>query len=349
MSNNCATIQRISQILPHPNADKLEIAEILGWRCVVKKGEFKEGDLVVYIQIDSIVPEREEFAFLGGHNRIKTIRLRQEISQGLVMPLSILSNVTVPISILNHEVGTDVSEILGITHYEKPIPAQLMGEIKGNFPTHLVPKTDEERIQNVPEILNELNGRECVATEKQNGTSSTFIWDGVEFWICSRNIAKKPGTDVYSQMAEKYKLEVVLKDAEEWYFVKTGDRNKFAIQGEICGPGLQSNQMGFSEVKLLVFDVYNISTGRYLDYHSMKSFCDYYKLETVPTLSIFTFGPSVHTMEFLLEMAKGNYEGTKNKREGIVIRPIENFYSQILRGRVSFKVLNTDFLLEHGE
>src|ERR1035441_5714277 len=93
--NNLATIQKILEIRPHNNADALEIAKVLGWQVVVKKGEFKAGDLVVYIVIDTVLPERAEFEFLRTkHFRIKPIRLRGEESAGICFPLNILPNYT---------------------------------------------------------------------------------------------------------------------------------------------------------------------------------------------------------------------------------------------------------------
>ena len=124
--NNLATIQKIREILPHNNADALEIAKVLGWNVVVKKGEFEAGDLCVYICIDSVVPETPEFEFLRNkHFRIKPIRLRGQESAGICFPLSILTNVrsveTPP------SIGEDVTDILKVVHYEKPVSAELAG------------------------------------------------------------------------------------------------------------------------------------------------------------------------------------------------------------------------------
>ncbi len=145
-----ATIATIDQILPHPNADTLELAKIRGWQVVVKKGEFQSGDLCVYCEIDAVMPERPEFEFLRDRKfRIKTIRLRGELSQGICFPLSILPMGEVYLEPLE---GDDVTEALGIQLHQPPIPACLSGDVNGVFPS-FIPKTDCERIQNHSWIL----------------------------------------------------------------------------------------------------------------------------------------------------------------------------------------------------
>lgn len=162
-----ASIQKIQEILDHSNADNLEIARIKGWQVIIRKGEFKEGDLCVYCEIDSVMPEKPEFEFLAPRKyRIKTTKLRGEISQGIAFPLSILNQgdwefglisisteekgYTPSIkrkgdsSILNEinlVPGLDVTEILGVTKYDPPIPACLGGTALGRFFSHSI-KTD---------------------------------------------------------------------------------------------------------------------------------------------------------------------------------------------------------------
>src|SRR3989344_1932208 len=138
-----ASVQKIKRLESIPEAEKIEKATVLGWSVVVKKGEFKVGGLCVYVEIDSILPARAEFEFLAQNKyRIKTVRLRGQVSQGICFSLSIL-----PAG--DYSEGTDVTEILGIVKYEPPIPAHLAGQIKGEFPS-FIPKTDEPRIQTIP-------------------------------------------------------------------------------------------------------------------------------------------------------------------------------------------------------
>ncbi|MFK7932768.1 MAG: RNA ligase (ATP) [Saprospiraceae bacterium] len=177
-----ASIQRIKALAPIPNADAIVRATVLGWQLVVRKDEFQVGDLCVYIEIDSVLPPRPEFEPIRQRtNRIKTIRLRGQISQGICFPLSILP-VGTPI-----EEDLDVTEILNITKYEPPIPAQLAGTMKGNFPS-FIPKTEETRVQVLANLLEKYAGEMCFVTEKLDGSSVTYYLNNDEFGVCSRNL-----------------------------------------------------------------------------------------------------------------------------------------------------------------
>ena len=329
-----ASIQKILDIKPIENADSLEKAYVLGWQVVVKKGEFKIGDSVVYVSIDSILPEKPEFAFLEKCKyRIKTIKLRGELSQGIVFPMSILP----PLTYLTYEVGQDVTEFIGVKHYEKQVPGVLGGENKGNFPPFF-PRTDEERIQNVPEVLNELRGKSYYISEKCDGTSCTIYYNRGEFGVCSRNMEKADTAEsVYWQMARKYDLE---KKMKEW-------GKNLAIQGEICGPGIQKNHLGLKENEFFVFDVFDIDDGKYMSTPHMTQIIRHFDLRAVPLVQ---FGEGFSfDLNDLLEKAKGKYTGTENDREGIVVRAMYGDFSEKMRKRISFKVLNNDFLLKEGE
>jgi RNA ligase (TIGR02306 family) len=344
-----ASIQKIIDIQPIENANAIEKAYVLGWQVVAKKGEFKVGDMVVYIQIDTVVPDKPEFAFLAKEKfRIKTIKLRGTLSQGIIFPLSILpvepyvkgeTEQTHTISLARDwKEGDDVSKVLEVTHYEKPVPGGFnQGDTKGSFP-RLFPKTDEERIQNVPEVLNELRGKSYYISTKCDGTSCTIYFNRGKFGVCSRNMEKKDSEgSVYWQMARKYDLE---KKMREW-------GANIAIQGEICGPGIQKNKLGLTEYTLFVFDVYDIDDGKYLPVSRMFQLVTMFDLNRVPLVQM---GEGfLYNQEQLLEMAKGKYIGTENDREGIVVRAMNGDFSEKLRNRISFKVLNNDFLLKEKE
>jgi len=329
-----ATIQKIIDVKPIENSDFLDVVKVLGWQVVTRKGDFSIGDLCIYIGLDTIVPnDNPNFSFLEkDHFRIKTKKLRGCLSQGIIFPLSIIPNE------LEKTVGMDVSEILGITHYEKPIPVSLRGVVRGNFPPH-IPKTDENRIQNYVDVLNELKGVQVYSTVKCNGTSITISINNGDFHICSRNNSFKieeNKENVYVKTALKYGLDKKLVDY----------KRNIAIQGELVGPGIQKNQMGLSDYKILVFNIYFIDRARYADYAEVLSICKDLELEVVPFIETFRFN---HTIEQLLEMTKGYYSGTKNFREGIVIRPLHEMFSTVMRGRMSFKVLNNMYLLKEKE
>jgi len=327
MNTNLATIQIITDIQSIPDADSIEVATVMGWKCVVKKDEFKIGDKCVYIGIDTIVPETPQFEFLRkAHFRIKTIRLRKQLSQGIIFPVTIIQNQQEWIE------GQDVTELIGVKKYEKQIPINLAGQIKRQFPSY-VPKTDEIMLQSILPVLDEIKDKEVYITVKCDGTSVTFINYNNEIDVCSRNLSlKETENNIYWKIYHKYNL---------------GDiPDGFAIQGEICGTGIQKNKLGLSEQELFVFNVYNIKQGKYLGYFDMIDFCKNYNLQTVPLIQVCKFD---FTLEQLLEMAKGKYKSGQN-REGIVIRPIIECYSKIIdekygmQGRMSFKVLNNDYL-----
>jgi len=330
MDTNLATIQTVTDIQPIPNADAIEVVSVLGWKCVAKKGEFKIGDKCVYIAIDTVVPDEPRFEFLRKvHFRIRTIRLRKQLSQGIVFPIGILQPG-------NYEVGQDVTAIIGVKHYEKPIPPNMAGEVKGNFPSH-TPKTDEIMVQSIPPILDEIRGKECYITVKQDGCSATFSHFNGEIDVCSRNLSwKESESNVFWKMFRKYNMENVLREV-----------GNYSVQAEICGPGIQENKLGLKEIEMFVFSVYDIQKGKYLDYQDYRSFCEKHHLPVVPLISVCTFD---FTMDKLIEMARGKYENGQ-PREGIVVRPVVECYSpsvdnhsSSLRGRMSFKVLNNDAL-----
>lgn len=344
-----ASIQQILDIQPIEGADSIEAALILGWQVVVQKGQFQVGDLVVYCEIDSILPEREEFEFLRKVGfRIKTIKLRGQISQGICFPLSILEGfIKHPrlSSILYFQSkGFDLTSILGIKKYDSPevsVKGQGMqvGLSGGLFPSY-IPKTDETRIQSTPSLLQKFNRALCYITTKIDGTSATFAIKGGLPWlkkffpgkisICSRNtIRKKDLPNIYWEMAKKYNIIGILK--------KYGN---IAIQGEIAGPGIQKNKLGLEEKQLFVFDVYDIKKKKYYNYFELDYFCSQNNLQMVPVEDS-NFNLTNRTIPELLDLAKGFYPNGHVK-EGIVLRTILSFGW----GRMSFKVINQDFLFK---
>ena len=120
MERKLATIQKISEIRPIPGADRIQVAlmEGLGWECVIKKDEFNVGDLVVYCEVDSVLPEEPQFEFLRERKfRIRIIKLQKQVSMGLILPITVLDGKIKPNNI---KTNTDVTEILGVTKYLSP-------------------------------------------------------------------------------------------------------------------------------------------------------------------------------------------------------------------------------------
>mgnify|MGYP001565948838 FL=1 len=332
------SIQQISKIEPIVNSDSLEKATILGWVVCVKKGEFKSGDLCVYCEIDSIMPEKPEFEFLRPRNfRIKTIRLRSQISQGLALPLT-----TLP-SLQDQKLGDDVTELLGVTQWQPKIPTCLAGKVKGAFPSFM-PKTDETRIQVLQDVLTRHKGTRCYITEKVDGTSITVYLKDSEFGVCSRNLELlEDGENAYWKVARSLQLESKLKAYGK----------NIALQGELIGNGIQGNKLGVTGQTILFFNVFDINSYKYLDYNEFITVCNDLTIETVPIINdCFVLADNISE---LVQLSTG--KSLLNKtiwREGIVIRPLtEAFDMQMAsgfgNGRLSFKVINPEFLITYGE
>ncbi len=322
-----AHIEKVLSVEPIEGADKIELVRILGWQCVSEKGALKPGDLAVYIEIDSILPNTNPaFEFMAGrHYKVKTAKFLGTLSQGLALPVEQL------LPYLFVKEGDDVTTLLGIKRPEEADGLQLGGENVGLFPTHLVPKTDELRIQSFPKVLDELEGEPYVITRKMDGCSVTVLPINGVVSVASRNYLKTG--DKWWFPVEKYNLRMVI-----------GDRN-IAIQGELCGPGIQKNPMELPEIRWLVFDIYDIDAKKYYTPAELESFCSLYDLPTVPTLK---YGPSfikcsvddlLWNMMFYISEAKW----IGKEVEGIVIRHAENKVSPTLGKRLSFKVINNEY------
>jgi RNA ligase (TIGR02306 family) len=326
-----ATIARISDLREHPNADTLELATIRGWQVVVKKGEFHQGERVVYCEIDSVLPDdREEFEFLRPRKfRIKTIKLRGEYSQGICFPLSILPKLSPPSEWMD---GDDVTDELDIQKYEIPQPAVLAGDAIGVFPS-FIPKTDSERIQNHPWILEQYSHIDWIVTEKLDGTSVTFLWDEEEnrLRVCSRNLELKEGANVYWRIAKALDLATKLKGME------------VALQGEIIGPGIQGNRYQRSELEFYCFDWYDLEKRCYLPFINLVNFCQICQIKTVP--HIFTSHLPASIKKLLL-MAEDRSVLHNCEREGLVWKPRHELQDARI-GRLQFKTISNKFLLKH--
>ena len=338
MERKLASIQTVSAIDPIDGADNIELARIEGWQCVVKRAEFKPGDLGVYFEIDSILPEAPWSEFLGDRKRIRTIKLRGALSQGLLLPLSILPDETEgPVT-----VGDDVTSLLSVTKYERPEPGCAGHGIKGESPDKRadfpgrVPKTDETRLQSALGVLNELRGKRYVITEKVDGSSATFCMVGDEFHACSRNLSLvESESSLPWRISAKYGIRQIIEE-----------HPNLAIQGEMYGPGIQANRLQSKDLQLAVFNVYDKSAPGYLSHGVVSAFCAKYGLPMVRTLEEGNFFD--YTLDELLAKAEGKYP-CGSEREGIVIRPMVEEYSQRLHGRLSFKVISNKFLLKTGE
>lgn len=337
-----ASVQRILKIEPIDNADNLEVATVLGWKCVVKKQEFSVGDIVVYIEVDSILPDKPEFEFMRARGfKVKTIKLRGQISQGLVLPLSILPGYN---PIQDAPEDADVTDLLGITKHEPEIPAQLAGTMRGNFPS-FIPKTDETRVQSLQKLLNKYEGQQFYITEKLDGSSATFYVNNGIFGVCSRNIdlLESEGNTFWKAARE---LEIEQK-------LRTLGGN-IAIQGELIGEGIQGNKYGLKGHTVRFFNVFDIDKYEYYSLLKFTATMDNLGLEHVPILDSYFSLPN--SIDNLVEMSIGkSILNPKIQREGLVLRPVVETcdiaagHALGSNGRVSFKVINPQFLLKYNE
>lgn len=335
-----ASVQYVHDITPIEGADKIECVHVLGWQCVANKGQFRVGDSCVYFEVDSFLPVCEQFEFLRGSSyknsellgegfRLKTLKFRGQISQGLALPLSILPEG-------KYELGSDVTDILGVRKWEIEERVTTSGTVIGEFP-YGITKTDELRVQSYPELIEEFrNAPSYYISTKMDGTSVTMYWKDGKFGVCGRNYEY---ADDEKCAMWKYAHE---KKIEE----KLREQNipDIAIQGEFCAPGIQKNRLKLTKPEWYVFTVVDMKTRLRYPLLKIQALCESLGLNMVPIEESGEQFP-YQTIEELLERAKGKYPSGTNK-EGIVIRPMLPVYSKTIEGPLSMKVLNNDYLLK---
>jgi len=351
-----ATIERISAINPIPDADAIERATIRGWNVVVKKGDHKVGDLVVYCEIDSIMPGRPEFEFLRPRGfRIKTIKLRGQVSQGIIFPLSILPETwnvefplgVVPVSAKDALEGDDVTEILGVIKYEPQIPACLAGLAKGAFPSHSI-KTDEERVQNLVDIYEEYRTKYTwIATEKVDGSSTTYSIVHDEFGVSSRNLELKETEDnTFWKVARELNIEGRMRT-----YMFEHNLTALTLQGELLGEGVQKNKYHIKGHTVKFFRVFDPTAYSFFPYHQAIEAIAEMGLDFVPVIETDMTLPM--TVEEILQYADGRSALYETAREGVVFVADQLIDKSAdlsrYQGRLSFKVISNKFILKHEE
>jgi RNA ligase (TIGR02306 family) len=334
MERKLATIRQITNIRPIEGADMIELAIVDGWNVVVAKNVgHKVGDMVVYCEIDSFLPIREEFEFLRKSSykkmgdqegfRLRTIKLRGQISQGLIIPMSIFGD----FGWTAYE-GLDVTERLGIVKYEPPIPAELFGKVKGGFPSFLH-KTDEERVQNLVKEYEEYkltSKHQFYMTEKLDGSSATFYMNEGEFGVCSRNLELlETEENTFWKVARQLNLEENMKD-----------KGNICLQGELIGEGIQGNPYKIKGQTVHFFNGFDIDKQTRMNNNKFLVLLDELELLSVPILGVAILLPD--TVEEMLKLAEDKSCLNKlTEREGVVIRSLDN--------TISFKAISNKFLL----
>lgn len=323
-----SSIQKVDKVSAVENSDNLDVIDIRGWKVVTKRGELKEGDLCVYFEIDSVVPPMPQFEFLRNRGyRIKTIKLRGQISQGLVLPID---NFAEYIAIEDIEIGKCLDKILGVVHVDESKETNLNGSLA--FPSY-IRKTDQERIQNL--LLDKVVNRSYEISIKLDGSSMTVFYCNGEYGICSRNRRLLDNDNSkFDQCNKKYRLVEILSQ----YCVAKG-RN-LAVQGELIGDGIQGNKEKIKGYEWYVYDIWDIDTQRYLSPRERFMILTQLNFESVPILneSFYLKDTNVKSYQYLLDMADGPSLNAK-MREGIVFKSSD--------GQFSFKVINNKWLLKN--
>jgi RNA ligase (TIGR02306 family) len=345
MSTFSVEIVELDDVQPHPNADLLELAVIGGYRAVVGKGLHQKGDMVLYIPEEALLPvELVKFFGYEGKlsgplkNRVKAIRLRGELSQGLVIPWrkageAVAINGYDPID--NYYVGKTLNYELGITKYEQPIPANMAGRARPRpnwFPTY----TNIENIKKDPHIFTP--GELVVMTEKIHGTNfGVGMTSGErEMLVSSRRLVlEREETNLYWRAAIQYELEEFLNHLLD---VTLG--SNVIVWGEIYGAGIQNLAYGGESGKLnyRVFDIQ--VNGQFLDFAETRELCFKEGIETVPIL---WSGP--FSFEELDKYTNGTTTvGGTHTREGVVVKPLTERYYR--NGRCIAKSIAEAYLLD---
>jgi RNA ligase (TIGR02306 family) len=346
-----ASVQRIAEIRPIPEADRICAYRINGWWVVDSVGKYEVGDLVVYAEPDSFIShelapflskgkEPREYNGVKGE-KLRTIRLKGTLSQGLLLKMEEVLNLeTTPIQITE---GLDLTEPLGIQKWEAPIPACLGGEVRGNFPSFLV-KTDQERCQNiVDEIFEEHKGETYEVTLKLDGSSCTIYAKEGDIGVCSRNLDLKEteGNSFWKAAREQGIIDAMLA-----YNEKTG--HNIALQSELCGEGIQNNQEGIKGQRLFLFDIFDIDNQAYLKPEARISLLNEH---LVPLGADLTHTPVLHpamcvtdcfaNLDELLAYADGPSMNPNVKREGLVFKSNDSDFT--------FKAISNEWLLSKGK
>lgn len=341
-----ASIRKISGIEPIEGADRICVYLVDGWKVVDTIGKYSIGDLAVYVEVDAWVPnsvapfltapDRFPKEYLGVKGeRLKTKKLRGVISQGLLLPMNIRGEQGLVVGALFGD-GDDVSDFLGIVKYDPPLPAQLAGQAKGNFPS-LVPKTDEERVQNLAKYWKEYTNPELTweVTEKLEGSSCTFYLDREgNFEVCSRNLSlKEDDNNSFWKAAKMYNVKQKMLD---------NNLQGFAIQGELIGEDIQGNIYNIKCVDFYVYKVWDTVNSKYLTPEKQRQMCKILDLKYVPVKF------KQNTLEDLriedvLFLAEGKSAlNPKQEQEGMVWKCNE-------KPEMHFKAISNKYLLKQKD
>jgi RNA ligase (TIGR02306 family) len=319
MSEFKVEVSRVSGVVKHPNADTLSIADINGYPVIFRTGDYEEGQLAVYVPVDSVVPDLPEWAFLSGHRRIKAKRLRGVFSMGLLSK-----------ALPEWTLGQDVQAEMGIEKWE-PEMALNMNTENERDPGFLPVFTDIEGLRRHKTVL--VPGEEVVITEKIHGANARFVYRDGALWVGShKNIKRRDETNMWWRLAIALGLEEKLAQIPGT-----------AIYGEVYGQ-VQDLKYGIpSGTKLILFDALDTNTRTYCNYDEFRRVASLLGLPTVPELYR---GPWSMDLASHAE-GKTTVVGADHVREGFVVRPIAERWDHKC-GRVILKMIGEGYLLRKG-
>lgn len=334
-----ASIQIISNIEPIKGADKIELATILGWKVVIKKGQFNINDKCIYIEIDSLLPNKPEYEFLKSScwradvnaYRIKTIRLRGQISQGLALPLESKYN--------EMEIGTDLTDLMEIKKYEND---ELLSNDSHMAFHHEVPKTSLFRIQNIyDKVIHNWKDKTFYITQKLDGISFTIIKENGEITLYSKDIKleeKNNENYIYYDCFEEFNILEKLKNVDN-----------IAIQGEIIGPNCNKNHHKLSDLDFYVYSIYELNNHIFLNFNELKEKITNLGLKMTPIINDnYKLSDNNHTLDDLLNLSYGQCLITPSvMREGLVFKLIIDEYDNDIHDRIQFKIISNEYLLKY--
>lgn len=361
------TIRKINSIITMEGYDQIALAMVDGWTTIIKKDEFKEGDLCLFFEIDSFLPEDTRFSFLGKATafdnkkgyRLKTKKLKTYLSQGLALPLSMFPEIT------SSQQDFDYSKQLNVIKYDNEQqeysqrPGLKAGKPRGSFPSQ-IPKTDQERIQNLVTYFSTMTDEEFEETLKLDGSSMTCYkvaynpsrWEKFKsffgfkhpenhFGVCSRNLELKRTANATQTFDNQGKVSVY-DQSDFWstaikYDIESKLPAGYAIQGELIGPKIQANHEKVTELEYYVFDVFNIKTGLYLLPTERREFCALHNIPHVPVIST-NFKPLQLGLDNLLKHVEGQSMNPGTVSEGRVYKHTAK--------PISFKAISNLYLLK---
>ncbi|WP_181696405.1 RNA ligase (ATP) [Nocardia sp. GTS18] len=358
MSTLRVTAERLV-VVPHPNADRLELAQVGLYRAVVAKGQFVTGDHAVYIPEQAVVPDPliVELGLTGKlagaqRNRVKAVRLRGEVSQGIVCTPSALSGTDLAAAA---EARTDFAAELGVTKWVPPVPVSMSGQVEPA--PDLLRWIDVENIKRFPDIFTE--GEPVVATEKIHGTAFllTHLRAEDRVLVSSKGIGGRSQAlirtegNLYWRAVHSHRLDEAARK-----LAHALDADRVGLFGEVFGAGVQDLHYGASAAQddtlgFALFDLAVEQAGapvRWLDHHEIGSLLGELGLE-IPRVPVLYEGP--YDAELLLKLAEGTetVSGTGgNIREGLVVRAASERYSPVLGGRAIGKIVSDAYLLRDG-